>query len=59
MALAEYLMIKYQIFCGPPAALNSAFQIIRRFLIRHLDIRALIAYRLDRLFLKVPFKRGY
>lgn len=39
-------MIKYQIACGPMAALNIAFKILRGFLIRHLDIRVLIVYRL-------------
>lgn len=30
VALAAYLMIKYQIVCGPTAALNTALQIIKR-----------------------------
>lgn len=37
VALADYLMIKYQIACGPTAALNITFQIIRGFFMRHSD----------------------
>lgn len=41
-------MTKYQIVCGPTAALNITFQILGGFLIQHLDIRVLIVYRLGR-----------
>lgn len=37
VALADYLMIKYQIVCGPTATLNITFQIIRGFFMQHLD----------------------